>query len=140
MKRILLVLMLFTSTQLFAQNEQKIAEAFLKSVQQKDFSLLKPWVGENAKTMQEKWQQVVNNAHRKGFNVKSVTIKKIVNGDVFSKLEMKGIIAVYEYEGKDWDDLLLMVSTGKEMKLVEIPLTTYMFKMDAERRGRNSAD
>jgi ribosomal protein S1 len=140
MKKIFLIMMLFVSTQLFAQNEQKICEAFLKSVQQKDFRLLKPWLGEHAKALQEKWQQVVNNAHRKGFNIKAVTIKKVVNGDILTKQQMKGIVAVYEYDGKEWDDMLLMVSTDKEMKLVEIPLTSYMFKLDEGRRGRNAAD
>ncbi len=140
MKKLLMVVLLLSSIQLVAQHEQKIGEAFLRSVQEKNFTLLKPWLGANEKAIQEKWQQVVNNAHRKGFNIKAVTIKKVVTGDLFTKLAMKGIIAVYEYEGKEWDDLLLMVSTDKEMKLVEIPSTTYMFNLNEERRGRNAAD
>ena len=140
MKRIMLVFLLFSTTILFAQTEQKLGEAFLKSVQEKNFSLLKPWLGSNAKTMQEKWKQVVENAHRNGFNIKAVKIKNVVAGEQVPNMPMKTIIAIYEYDGKEWDDLVLMMTLGKQPKLVEIPLTYYMFNLDEERRGRNRID
>jgi hypothetical protein len=62
MKKILMALLLLSATPAFAQDEMKIGEAFLKSVQEKNFTLLKPWLGANAKTMQEKWNKVVENA------------------------------------------------------------------------------
>lgn len=46
---------------------------------------------------------------------------------------MKSFIAVYEYEGKDQDDLLLMVTIDKKMKLAETPLTSYMFILNKKR-------
>lgn len=137
MKKILLIIFLVSSTTVFAQQEQKLCDAFLKSVQDKNFSLLKPWLGANAKTMQEKWLQVVNNAHRPGLDIKSISIKKVVAGEQVPNMPMKTIVALYEYDGKEWDDLLLMISTGKQIKLIEIPLTSYMFKLDEERRGKN---
>jgi len=137
MKRILLFILLLSSTTVFAQQEQKLCDAFLRSVQEKNFVLLKPWLGANAKTMQEKWQQVVDNAHRPGFDIKLVSIKNVVAGEQVPNMPMKTIIALYDYDGKEWDDLLLMISTGKQVKLVEIPLTSYMFKLDDQRRGKN---
>jgi len=140
MKRILFVLLLLSATPVFAQSEQKISEAFLKSVQEKNFTLLKPWLGRNAKTMQEKWNQVVENAHRNGFDIKAVKIKIVMMGEQVPNLPMKSIIAIYEYDGKEWDDLLLMITTGQQPKLAEIPLTSYMFKLDEARRGKNRID
>lgn len=140
MKRILLVFLLLSATTLFAQTEQKLGEAFLKSVQEKNFALLKPWLGKNTKTLQEKWKQVVENAHRNGFDINAVKIKIVMSGEQVPNLPMKTIIAIYEYDGKEWDDLLLMISTGEKPKLVEIPLTSYMFKLDEERRGKNRID
>lgn len=137
MKRILLFILLLSSTTVFAQQEQKLCDAFLTSVKEKNFALLKPWLGDNAKTMQEKWQQVVDNAHRPGFDIKLVSIKNVVAGEQVPNMPMKTIIALYDYDGKEWDDLLLMISTGKQVKLVEIPLTSYMFKLDDQRRGKN---
>ncbi len=140
MKSILFVFLLLSATTLFAQTEQKLGEDFLKSVQEKNFALLKPWLGKNAKTMQEKWKQVVENAHRNGFDIKAVKIKFVTAGEQVPNMPMKTIIAIYEYDGKEWDDLVLMISTGKQPKLVEIPLTSYMFKLDEERRGKNRID
>mgnify|MGYP000903314092 FL=1 len=137
MKRILLFILLLSSTTVFAQQEQKLCDAFLTSVKEKNFALLKPWLGDNAKTMQEKWQQVVDNAYRPGFDIKLVSIKNVVAGEQVPNMLMKTIIALYDYDGKEWDDLLLMISTGKQVKLVEIPLTSYMFKLDDQRRGKN---
>lgn len=140
MKKILMALLLLSATPAFAQDEMKIGEAFLKSVQEKNFTLLKPWLGANAKTMQEKWNKVVENAHRKGFDIKAVKIKKVVPGEKIANLPMKNIIALYDYNGKEWDDLVLMITTDKQPKLAEIPLTSYMFKLEEERRGRNTGD
>ncbi|MBK8521739.1 MAG: hypothetical protein WAT20_07780 [Ferruginibacter sp.] len=140
MKKILFVFLLLSATTLFAQTEQKMGEDFLRSVQEKNFALLKPWLGKNAKTMQEKWNQVVENAHRNGFDVKAVKIKFVTAGEQVPNMPMKTIIAVYEYDGKEWDDLVLMITTGKQPKLVEIPLTSYMFKLDEGRRGKNRID
>ncbi|MBK8610079.1 MAG: hypothetical protein IPL84_09050 [Chitinophagaceae bacterium] len=130
----------FSATQLFAQDELKLSEAFLKSVQEKNFALMKPWLGQNVNAMKEKWQQVVNNAHRGGFDIKLVKIKNIVPGRQIPNLPMKSIIAVYEYDGKDWDDLLLMITMDKKIKLVEIPLSSYMFALNEGRRGKNIKD
>lgn len=140
MKRILFVLLLLSATTLFAQTEQKLGEAFLKSVQEKNFSLLKPWLGKNTKSLQEKWKQVVENAHRNGFDINAVKIKNVMMGEQVPNMPMKTIIAIYEYDGKEWDDLVLMMTTGKQPKLAEIPLTSYMFKLDEERRGKNRID
>jgi len=140
MKRILLVFLLLSATPLFAQPEQKLSEAFLKSVQEKNFALLKPWLGRNAKTMQTKWKEVVENAHRNGFDIKAVKIKMVMSGEQVPNLPMKTIIAIYEYDGKEWDDLLLMITTAQQPKLAEIPLTSYMFILDEQRRGKNRID
>lgn len=140
MKKILFILLLFSATTMFAQTEQKIGEDFLKSVQEKNFFLLKPWLGKKTKPLEEKWKQVVENAHRNGFDIMAVKIKIVMSGEQVSNMPMKTIIAIYEYNGKEWDDLVLMISTGKQPKLVEIPLTSYMFKLDEERRGKNRID
>lgn len=140
MKRLLLVFLLLSSTQLFAQTEQKLCDDFLKSVQEKNFALLKPWLGKNAKTMQEKWKLVIENAHRDGFDIKAVKIRNVMPGEQVPNMHVKTIIAIYEYNGKEWDDIVLMITTDKKAKLVEIPLTSYMFKLDEERRGRNRID
>ncbi len=140
MKKILFVFLLLSATTLYAQTEQKLCEDFLKSVKTKNFALLKPWLGKNAKTMQEKWKQVVENAHRNGFDIKAVKIKVVIPGEQVPNMPMKTIIAIYEYDGKEWDDLLLMISTGKQPKLIEFPLTSYMFKLDEDRRGKNRID
>lgn len=140
MKKLILLLSLFASTHIFAQTETELANAFLKSVQDKNFELLKPWLGPNVKIMQIKWQQVVNNAQREGFNIKEVKIKKILAGRQIPDLALKSIIAVYEYNGKEWDDLLLMITTDEKIKLAEIPLTSYMFTLNEERRGNNIKD
>jgi hypothetical protein len=140
MKRVLLVFLLLLATTLFAQTEQKLGEAFLKSVQEKNFSLLKPWLGSNTKTIQEKWKKVVENAHRNGFDIKAVKIKNVMAGEQVPNMPMKTIIAIYEYNGKEWDDLVLMITTGQKPKLVEIPLTSYIFKLAEERRGKNRID
>lgn len=133
-------MLIFASAQLFAQTETELANAFLKSVQDKNFELLKPWLGPNVKIMQIKWQKIVNNAHREGFNVMQLKIKKIERGQQIPDLPVKSIIAVYEYNGKEWDDLLLMITTDANIKLAEIPLTNYMFTLDEERRGKNRKD
>lgn len=140
MKRILLVFLLLSATTLFAQTEQKLGEAFLKSVQEKNFALLKPWLGGNTKTMQKKWEQVVENAHRKGFDIMAVKIKNVMSGEQVPNMPVKTIIAIYDYNGKEWDDLVLIMTTGKKPKLAEIPLTSYMFKLDEEKRGKNRID
>lgn len=140
MKKIALFLLIFASLQATAQDELKLSEAFLKSVQDKNFVLLQPWLGQNAKTIKEKWQKVVDQAHREGFAIRSVKIKNLVPGEKLPNLPMKSIIAVYEYDGKEWDDLLLMVTTDKKIKLIEIPLTSYMFALNEDRRGKNLAD
>lgn len=141
MKGCIVPVLLFFSLTLFAQQEeQKFSEQFLTSVQKKDFSLLKEWLGPNSKTMKEKWQKVVANAHRDGFKISGIKIKEVFIGKPIPGMPMKTIIAVYAYDGKEWDDLLLMVTTDKKIKLVEIPLTSYMFMLNEDRRGRNLAD
>jgi hypothetical protein len=95
MRKFFILSLLLSSTSLFAQDELKLAEAFLKSVQDKNFTLLKPWLGPNAKTMQVKWQQVVDKSHRDGFDIKSIKIKNLVPGEKVPGLHMKTIIAVY---------------------------------------------
>ena len=140
MKRLLFVFLLLSATTLFAQTEQKLGEAFLKSVQEKNFALLKPWLGKNTKSLQEKWKQVVENAHRNGFDIKAVKIKYVMLGEQVPNMPMKTIIAIYELDGKEWDDLVLMISTGEKPKLLEIPLTSYMFMLDEQRRGKNRID
>lgn len=140
MKRLLLVFLLLSSTQLFAQTEQNLCDDFLKSVQEKNFALLKPWLGKNAKTIQEKWKLVIENAHRDGFDIKAVKIRNVMRGEQVPNMPVKTIIAIYEYNGKEWDDIVLMITTDKKAKLAEIPLTSYMFKLDEERRGRNRID
>jgi hypothetical protein len=64
----------------------------------------------------------------------------VVPGEKIAGLPMKNIIALYDYNGKEWDDLVLMITTDKQPKLAEIPLTSYMFKLEEERRGRNTGD
>ena len=140
MKRILFVFLLLSATTLCAQTEQKLGEAFLKSVQEKNFSLLKPWLGKKTKPLEEKWKQVVENAHRNGFDIMAVKIKVVMPGEQVPNMPLKSIIAIYEYDGKEWDDLVLMITTGKQQKLAEIPLTSYMFKLDEGRRGKNRID
>lgn len=140
MKRILFVFLLLSATTLFAQTEQKLGEDFLKSVQEKNFALLKPWLGKNTKTLQEKWKLVVENAHRKGFDIMAVKIKNVMSGEQVPNMPMKTVIVIYEYDGKEWDDLVLMISSGQKPKLAEIPLTSHMFKLDEERRGKNRID
>jgi hypothetical protein len=125
---------------LFAQTEQKLGEAFLKSVQENNFSLLKPWLGGNTKTMHKKWEQVVENAHRNGFDINAVKIKNTMYGEQVPNSPMKTVIVIYEYNGKEWDDLVLMMTTGNKPKLAEIPLTGYMFTLNEERRGKNRID
>lgn len=140
MKKLILLLSLFASTNIFAQTETELANAFLKSVQEKNFELLKPWLGPNVKIMQEKWQKIVNNAHREGFNIKDVKIKEVLPGRQIPEIPLKSIIAVYDYDGKEWDDVLLMITTDEKIKLAEIPLTSYMFTLNEERRGNNIKD
>lgn len=140
MKKLILLVSLFASVQVLAQTETELANAFLKSVQDKNFDLLKPWLGPNVKIMQVKWQQIVNNAHRQGFDIKDVKIKEVLPGRQIPDLPVKSIIAVYKYDGKEWDDLLLMVGPDGQIKLAEIPLTSYMFMLNDERRGNNIKD
>lgn len=140
MKKFILLISLFASAHVFAQTETELANAFLKSVQEKNFELLKPWLGPNVKIMQEKWQKIVNNAHRDGFNVKDIKIKEVLPGGQIPDMPVKSIIAVYKYDGKEWDDLLLMITTDEKIKLAEIPLTSYMFTLNEERRGNNIKD
>jgi hypothetical protein len=83
---------------------------------------------------------VVENAHRNGFEINAVKIKNVMSGEQIPSIPMKTVIAIYEYDGKEWDDLVLMITTGKQQKLAEIPLTSYMFKPDEERRGKNRID
>lgn len=131
---------MISAMQSFAQDELKLSEAFLKSVQEKNFALLKPWLGPNTKALQDKWQQVIDNAHREGFNIKSVKIDRIVAAAQVPKLPAKFFIAVYTYDGKEWDDLLLMVNKQQKIKLIDIPLTSYMFTLYEDRRGKNISD
>lgn len=140
MKKIFFLLLLFYASHVYAQTELKLAETFLKSVQEKKFSLMKPWLGANARNMEEKWKQVAEQAHREGFNIASVTIKKIIPGEQIPGLPLKSIIAVYEYDNKEWDDLMLMITLDKTIKLAEIPVTSYMFMLNDERRGKNIRD
>lgn len=140
MKKLILLLSFFTSAQIFAQTETELANAFLKSVQEKNFELLTPWLGPNVKIMQVKWQNIVNNAHRQGFNIKDVKIKEVLPGRQIPDMPVKSIIAVYKYDGKEWDDLLLMTGPDGQVKLAEIPLTSYMFMLNEERRGNNIKD
>jgi len=83
---------------------------------------------------------VIYFAHREGFNIASVTIKKIIPGEQIPGLPLKSIIAVYEYDNKEWDDLMLMITLDKTIKLAEIPVTSYMFMLNDERRGKNIRD
>lgn len=140
MKKILTVLLLFNASFVFAQAELQLAENFLRSVQEKKFSLMKPWLGHNAVKMEEKWKQVVEQAHREGFSIATVKIKKIIPGEQIPGLPLKSIIAIYEYDDKEWDDLLLMITMDKSVKLAEIPVTSYMFMLNDERRGKNTRD
>jgi len=140
MKKILFLLVLFNASQVFAQAELQLAETFLRSVQEKKFSLLKPWLGNNAAKLEGKWKQVVEQAHREGFKIASVKIKKIIPGEQIPGLPLKSIIAIYEYDDKEWDDLVLMITMDKSIKLAEIPVTSYMFILNDERRGKNTRD
>ena len=140
MKKLILLLSLFASTHILAQSDTELANAFLKSVQEKNFDLLKPWLGPNVKIMQQKWQKIVNNAHRQGFDIKDVKIKEVLAGRQIPDLPVKSIIAVYKYDGKEWDDILLMITPGDKITLAEIPLTSHMFMLDEERRGNNIKD
>lgn len=140
MRKFLLFILLFSAVQSFAQDELNLSEAFLKSVQEKKFSVLKPWVGPNTKSLQEKWQQVVDNSHRDGFDIKSIKIDRIIAAKQVPNLPAKFFIAVYQYDGKEWDDLLLLVSKEKKIKLVDIPLSSYMFGLNEDRRGKNLRD
>lgn len=140
MKNIFVALLLLATTPLFAQTEKQLCETFLKSVQDKNFALLKPLLGDNVSSLKTKWQQVVNNAHRDGFDVKAVKIKSVVAGQQLPGLPMKSIIAIYEYNGVAWDDLLLMITTSRELKLIEIPLSSNMFILNEDRRGKNIED
>lgn len=49
------------------------------------------------------------------------------------------IVYYYYYAGAEWDDLLLMVTTGEKINLAGIPLTT-LFMLNEDRRGKNMAD
>ena len=140
MKKILTLLLLFKASFVLAQAELQLAETFLRSVQEKKFSLMKPWLGNNAAKMEGKWKQVVEQAHREGFTISSVKIKKIIPGEQIPGLPLKSIIAIYEYDDKEWDDLLLMITMDKSVKLAEIPVTSYMFMLNDERRGKNTRD
>ncbi|MBK6633530.1 MAG: hypothetical protein IPG38_03680 [Chitinophagaceae bacterium] len=55
---------MFNASHVYAQTELKLAETFLKSVQEKKFSLMKPWLGANPRNMEEKWKRVVEQSHR----------------------------------------------------------------------------
>ena len=101
---------------------------------------MKPWLGHNSKAFKEKWQQVIDNATQAGLDLKSISIKRVEQGEKIPGLPMESVIAVYEYDGKEWDDLLLMVTVDKNIKLVEIPLSSYMFALYEGRRGKNIKD
>lgn len=120
-----------------SQPETKLAEAFLQSLQNKNFALLKPYLGKNAKMIETKWKQVAANITKAAFDIKHVKIDRVELSDPIPNMPVRMLVATYKYHEKEWDDLSLMVNTGTVKSLIDIPNTSYMFMQNEDRRGRN---
>ncbi len=140
--RTLILCAFFTIFQLvaYSQPEKKLATDFLASLQTKNFALLKPYLGKNAKVIEVKWKQVAANIAKEAFDIKRIKVHKVELANPIANMPIRMLVATYMYNEKEWDDLSLIVNTGTVKSIIDIPNTSYMFMQNEDRRGRNLSE
>lgn len=136
----ILLFLIFFIPPVYGQTQMQFAEIFLKSIREKNFELLKPFHDTRNTRLKQKWQGVVENAYREGFDLDQVKIVSVVEGQKIPDLPLKAIIILYKYKDQEWDDLLLLITTDKKFIFMEIPLDSEVFMLNENRRGRNLED
>lgn len=147
-----------------SQPEKKLAEAFIQSIATTNFKLLEPYIynapiakkifgsefgkmppakqfeaiKRNKTSLQNKWEKVVANAKENKIDFNKVHIKQVLSGRIEGNNFLNSLLATYEYNNTEWDDLLFIInSKGISKYIVDIPNNTAMFAMNESRRGRN---
>jgi hypothetical protein len=150
----------------YAQPEQKLAAAFIQSVSLKKFDLLAPYIANEAtmksiapkefskktpaamQKMQQQyyqrlktsWQTCVERAKAAAIDFTLFDRKEAVLYQPFPSEYMKGLIITYDYRDTTWDDISLMVvqQNGK-IFLLDVPMPSRMFTMNAAVNGKEIA-
>ncbi len=134
----------------------ELGTSFLSSLQQGQFGLLEKFIPtlafykslgkemagrsdkeigqvreQNKSRLKENWQQILQRVRRDGIDLTAVLIRETLVYEIIPGKPMQGMVVVYGYKGRDYDDLSLIVhqQTGKTW-LLEIPNPTRVFKME----------
>jgi hypothetical protein len=151
----------------YGQPEKKLAAAFIQSVAKNNFSLLEPYLlnAAAAKTLygnefnkmppakqteaitkmraqlKNKWTVVVNNAKTSAIDFSKLQLNQVVTAPVEGNKLINALVASYLYNGKEWDDIFLIVNAkGPSLYISEIPSQTSVFTMNESRQGKNLRD
>ena len=78
-----------------------------------------------------RWEKKWSGVHKEGVDLTAVLIRETLVYEIIPGKPMQGMVVVYGYKGRDYDDLSLIVhqQTGKTW-LLEIPNPTRVFKME----------
>jgi hypothetical protein len=81
--------------------------------------------------LKENWKQIFERVRKDGIDLAGILIRETLVYDIMPGKPMQGMVVVYEYKGREYDDLSLIVNQqpGK-IWLLEIPNSTRIFKMD----------
>ncbi|HRG23042.1 MAG TPA: hypothetical protein PLL23_01570 [Chitinophagaceae bacterium] len=81
--------------------------------------------------LKENWKQILERVRKDGIDLAEVLIRETLVYDIMPGKPMQGMVVVYGYKGREYDDLSLIVNQqpGKTW-LLEIPNSTRIFKMD----------
>ncbi len=134
----------------------ELGASFLSSLQQGQFGLLEKFIptiafykslgkemagrsdkeigrvrDQNKARLKENWQQILQRVRKDGIEMKAVLIRETLVYEIIPGKPMQGMVVVYGYKGRDYDDLSLIVhqQAGKTW-LLEIPNSTRVFIME----------
>jgi hypothetical protein len=159
MKRFIFLLLVSINigSHAIAQLEQELATAFIESLKQKKFALLKPYIADLAtfkkmagnelkgkkdadilrmvnfsnNKISQRWNACLQKV--KLMDLSQLRIEKVVSAPLFEGKPMKGMAIVYNYNGKKWDDLTFVVLPFEnKLYIQESPSGTEAFLMDDE--------
>lgn len=127
--------------------------AFIQSLKDGEFKILEPYfatrevyrsvatdstsksglevdsfLSQSNQRLKDSWDKILATVKRKNIDPGKVVIKETFLFDPFGKGKVQAMVVVYEYEGKTWDDLTIIVKQNdQKISLLEIPNPTDVF-------------
>jgi len=155
-----IIVFVFCSFFLFSAcsfNQPKTLEdAFIRSLQKNNFELLSPYLPdrdfynsveekeparsrtqvdlslvESRKRIKDEWESILNNVKEKKIDLSAVVLKEVLYFNPFTDNRVNEAMVInYEYQGKRWDDLQLIIGRVKnKICILSIPNPIRVFSM-----------